>query len=222
MKTVEEKLLATCSNRDFAESAFYSVPRKGGPVEGASIRMAEAAATAMGNINFGIKTYPDDNDKDATRYTVFAIDLESNTRVERTYTRRHFKKIKGSIMQVKDPSQQYELIAADATKRLRACLLNIIPKYLIELGEKKCIHTLETAPVNKEATLESLLLSFGEFEIGRMLIEDKIGKTLEAMTNDDIVILRGTYNILKQGIKTKEELFTVPKIENKGEKNDNK
>jgi hypothetical protein len=46
-----------------AETAFYSYPRGGQTVSGASIRFAEELARCWGNIEYGIKELSRDKDK---------------------------------------------------------------------------------------------------------------------------------------------------------------
>ena len=211
MAVVEQKVYNTCKNKAFAKTAFYSVPRAGGAITGPSIRLAEAIVYALGNISFGITT--NEEEENSTRYTVYAIDLESNTRVERTYVRKHERKVKDKktqqtrIIPIIDPSQQYEIVAADATKRLRACLFNIIPKYLLDFAQETCRQTLLREEQTSPEEVEKIVKAFEEFNITRNQLEVKIEKQLSKVEASDVVLLRGTYNTLKQGIATKDEVF---------------
>ena len=205
MVEVEKELLSLCQNRDFSETAFFSIPRGGRDIEGPSIRLAEAAATAMGNLNFGIDTSLEDDQ--STRFTAYALDLEKNTSVVRSFIRKHEKKIGKKIVKINDPSQIYEVIAADATKRLRACLFAIIPRYLIDKAEEACRLTLKRSEPTKQETIQRILMAFEEYNVSKNDIETKIGKQLEEVTADDVVLLRGSLNAIKQGIASKDDIF---------------
>lgn len=208
MQKVERKLEAICKNPKFAESAYYTIERGNKDITGPSIRMAEAVVYAMGNINYGINSCPDQEEPNATRYTVFAIDLENNTRVERTFVRQHKRKAKGKIWEVKDPQGQYELIAADAAKRLRSCLFNIVPKYLLDIAEDACrMALIETKDEPLETKVEKMLRAFWQFDVSKLDIESRIGKTIDKVTEEDIVLIRGVYNAIKQGFLSKEAAF---------------
>lgn len=207
MGKVEEKLRRICANKAFAESSYYHVKRGKEMILGPSIRLAEAIASCMGNLTYGISSSPGE-DENSSRYTVYALDLETNVRIERSYTRIHLRKVKQNYYRVEDPSQQYELIAADAAKRLRACIFNIVPKYLVDLGEELCKETLRKGPeVNKEEIVGKIIMAFREYDVSQQDIETKIGKQLSELDGNDITILRGTLNTLKQNIMTRDELF---------------
>ena len=213
LKLVEKKLMEICSNKSFAEDSYYIVPRGKEEIEGGSIRLAEAVACCYGNINFGIST-EEKEDGESTDYTVYAIDLESNVRIQRTFNRKHIRKAGGKIYKVTGPQPVYEIVAADAGKRLRACLFNVVPKYLVDLARKKCKQTLaEASHASREEIINRIIVAFKEFNVSKSDLELKIEKQLTAIDANDLTILRGTLNTLKQGIMTRDEIFPKPKGE---------
>ena len=211
LKEVEAKIKKICSSRDFAETAFWTQKRNNKEVTGPSIRLAEAVASAMGNINYGISSHPDEFNKDATSYKVYVLDLETNTRVDRSFIRAHKRKANGKIIKVTDPQSQYELIASDASRRLRACFLNILPGHLVNLAENLCRETLNADNVPHGTIVERIVQSFATHNIVRSEIEEKIGKQLDDLNNEDLEKLRGIVNVLRQGTGTKETFFSRPK-----------
>jgi len=81
MDQVRSVLLHECQRPGFAKTARYAKPVGGNKVVGPSIRFAEAAIRAMGNIAVDPQIVYDDDDKRILNVTV--TDLESNT----TYSR---------------------------------------------------------------------------------------------------------------------------------------
>lgn len=204
MANVETKLMQICSRRNFAEGAFYLIPRGNQKIEGLTIRVAEAVVNAMGNVSYGVTTEPD-KEEDATVYTVYAIDMENNVRVERRFVRKHTRKVKGVYKKVVDPQEQYELIAADASRRLRTCIFNIAPGYLLDMAHEQCKRTLSTK--TDQNIVDKIVVAFQSHNVSRLELETKIGKKLDKATSEDINVLRGTLNALKHKMAKKEELF---------------
>lgn len=205
MEKVKKDLFSLCQNKDFAESSFWQVPRKGKMLEGASIRLAEAAALAMTNIHYGITTALGE-DQNSTTFTVYALDLESNTKVSRTFTRKHERNVKGKIYPIFDPNAVYELIASDSSKRLRVCLFGVIPGYLIDAALEKCKETLRLEK-NKDETVQKIVQAFQEHDVSRTDLEKYLDKQLSEINSNDLMLLRGALNGIKQGITTKEDIF---------------
>lgn len=81
----EATSLATI-NQDVAESCIYSIPRDGKMIAGPSVRLAEIAASAYGNLHIGARVL-DADEKEITAQGV-AWDLERNLRVTLEVKRR--------------------------------------------------------------------------------------------------------------------------------------
>ena len=95
--TVRSKLLQACKRPRFAEVAIYSKPvGNGKTVDGLSIRFAEEAARAMGNLHTSTVVVFDDADRRHVQVTV--TDLENNIArsltlaFEKTVERKYLKK----------------------------------------------------------------------------------------------------------------------------------
>ena len=189
--------LVLCSNKKLAEISGYSIPRKNAKnVEGPSIRLMEAIASEYGNLNYGIKTETDDFDEGLTRYTVFVLDLEKNIRVQRTFSTRHIRYTKKGIIKLTKDQEIYEATANNATRRLRVCLEQIIPKWIVDECFEKCQQlnaSTKLPPTQKEKIIDT----FSKFNVTKLDLETKIGKTLDKATDEDIKKLR----IILNGIK---------------------
>src|SRR5688572_11197600 len=76
MDTVRNKVLKACARPRFAETARYALPRGGKKIEGPSIRFAEEAARALGNVSIDSAVVHDDGERRIIRVTV--TDVEAN------------------------------------------------------------------------------------------------------------------------------------------------
>ena len=195
---VHGNCLKLCENVKLAELAGYSIPRKGSKnVEGPSIRLLEMVAGEFRNLNYGIKTEKDDFDDALTQYTVFALDLEKNLRIQRTFSTRHIRYTKKGTFKLTKDQEIYESVSNQATRRLRVCLEQIIPKWLVNDCYEKCKQVIQSAKLPSPDKNEAIISAFGAYSITKLQIEDKIGKPLEKATPEDVNKLRLILNGIK-------------------------
>src|SRR5690554_4013476 len=136
----EQRILDACKRPDLAQAAVYSYPRGGTKVEGPSIRLAEVLAQNWGNLAFGIKELEQREGESVAM--AYAWDLETNVRQEKVFTVKHIRKAKGQLKKLDDPRDIYELVANNGSRRLRACILGVIPGDIIEAAVQECNRTL--------------------------------------------------------------------------------
>ncbi|ECB9482702.1 hypothetical protein FLR08_15985, partial [Listeria monocytogenes] len=136
----EIRILEACKRLRLAETAIYQYPRGGQKVIGPSIRLAEVLAQNWGNISFGVKEL-ERNDHESTAMA-YAWDAETNTRTEKIFTVPHKRTTKKGTQMVTDERDIYELVANMGSRRLRACLLSVIPGDIVEAAMQQCNETL--------------------------------------------------------------------------------
>ncbi|MBZ9537276.1 hypothetical protein KGR20_24430, partial [Cytobacillus oceanisediminis] len=136
----EQRILDNCKRPALAEQAVYSYPRGGSKVEGPSIRLAEVLAQNWGNLSFGVKELEQRNGESVAM--AYAWDLETNVRQEKIFTVPHSRKAKGKIQKLDDPRDIYELVANQGARRVRACVLSIIPGDIVDKAVEECNRTL--------------------------------------------------------------------------------
>src|SRR5574340_188946 len=136
-----DRILNACQRPSLAEGALYSYARGGTDITGPSIRLAEVAAQQWGNMQFGIREL----DQRAGESTVeaFAWDLETNTRQTKTFQVKHYRHTKKGGYNLSDPRDIYELVANQGARRLRACILGIIPGDIVEMAVDECEKTMK-------------------------------------------------------------------------------
>ncbi|MEN2666010.1 hypothetical protein AAHO55_01620 [Listeria aquatica] len=126
----ENRIKDACKRPALAHSAIYSYPRGGTKVTGPSIRLAEVVAQNWGNMAFGIKELEQKNGESTAM--AYAWDLETNVRQEKIFTVKHQRKANGKIQTLTDPRDIYELVANNGARRLRACVMGIIPEIFLK------------------------------------------------------------------------------------------
>src|SRR5690625_3802818 len=136
----EQRILDACKRPALAETAVYSYPRGGTRVEGPSIRLAEVLAQNWGNVAFGIKELEQKNGESVAM--AYAWDLETNVRQEKVFYVPHLRYTKNGVKKLTDPRDIYEMVANNGARRLRACILGIIPGDIVDKAVEECNRTL--------------------------------------------------------------------------------
>jgi hypothetical protein len=203
---VERKLIQSCKRPKLAEIAIYEYPRGGTKVTGPSIRLAEAAAQAMGNIDFGWTEIQ--RLEDESICTAYAWDIENNIRRTTTFSVPHYRDTKQGKKKLTDDRDIYEMCANQASRRMRGCILQVVPGDLVDLALSECEKTLQAnlGTVQEQAAKWAKLFE-KEYNIKRESIMKYLGSRPETWTQNDIFRLRKLYNALQDNMTTVEEAF---------------
>ncbi|MFL0361416.1 hypothetical protein ACH0BF_00170 [Pseudobacillus sp. 179-B 2D1 NHS] len=203
----EQRILDSCKRPALAQVAMYQYPRGGTKVTGPSIRLAEVLAQNWGNISFGVKELEQRPGESVAM--AYAWDLETNVRQEKTFTVKHSIGTKKGLKQLTDPRDIYEKVANDGSRRLRACILGIIPGDIVDKAIAECEETLRG---NNKGPLKdrvaSALKAFKEqHRVTQDMIEERFGYNAEAFTEYDYLELIKIFNSLKDGMSKVEDWF---------------
>jgi hypothetical protein len=199
------KIINACKRPTLAEQAMYAYPKGGTLVNGPSIRLAEALAQNWGNIQFGIKEVSQANG--ISTVEAFAIDLETNSRKEVTFYVKHERHTKKGVTKLTDPRDIYELIANQGARRLRACILAILPGDVVESSVDQCKKTLESSDVPIADQVRKMVLAFDELGVKVEHLEKRLGHKLDAVIPTEIVTLKTVYKSIKDGFAHREDFF---------------
>jgi len=195
-----DRILAACSRRTLAENALYSFPRGGAEVTGPSIRLAEAIAQSWGNMDNGYIELEQANGE--SKVMAYAWDLETNTRQSKVFTVPHRRDTSSGSKVLTDSRDIYELVANQASRRVRSCILSLIPGDVVDMAVKQCEATLrasmEGVPI--ATRIENMVKAFAEFEVTPEQLRGYIGKNVEAFDENDLVRLQKVYRSIKDGI----------------------
>lgn len=203
----EQRVLDTCTRPALAQVAMYQYPRGGQRVTGPSIRLAEAIAQNWGNLSYGIQELEQREGESVAK--AFCWDLETNVRQEKVFTVKHSMKAKGTIKKLEDPRDIYEKVANDGARRLRSCILGVIPGDIIDKAIHQCTETL--AGNNKGPLKDRIARALKGFKeqhrVTQEMIELKFGYSADSFTEYDYVDLINIANSLKDGMSKVEDWF---------------
>ena len=211
-----QRIKQSCKRPRLAEAALYTYPKGGKDVTGPTIRMAEMMAQNWGNLSFGVIELSQENGE--SQVMSYAWDLETNTRQDKIFTVKHERKkndwATGKAVEVitrlTDPRDIYEMCANQGARRLRACILGVIPGDVIDEALEECEKTLKGSndtPLKDRLT--KLLSAFEKFAVTKEMIEGKFGHNLAATSEQEFISLRKIHRALKDEMGKREDYFRV-------------
>lgn len=205
-RSAMDRILNACTRPSLAEAAVYSYAKGGSSVQGPSIRLAEAIAQNWGNMQFGLRELSQANGESTVQ--TYAWDVETNTRREITFQVPHIRytKSRGNT-RIEDPREIYELVANQGSRRLRACILAVIPGDVTEAAVNQCDVTMNARADTSPEAVAKLVRAFAEYGVSKDQIEKRIQRRLDAIQPAQIVSLRKVYASLKDGMSAPEEWF---------------
>jgi hypothetical protein len=212
---VRERLMRECSRPSFAAVAIYRKPIGQG-IEGPSIRFAEAAIQAMGNLAIDTPAIYDDAEKRILRVTV--SDMETNVthskdvtvlkRVERSKlgqgqfaikTRVNSKGFTVYLVEATD-DEMLNTENALVSKALRTTGLRLVPGWLID----ECMEVIRATRMKTDAqdpdtAKRRLLDAFRAVGVTAEQVREWLGHSADTLTPAELEELRGIYTALKDG-----------------------
>ena len=195
-----DRILSACTRRSLAESAIYSYSRGGTEVSGPSIRLAECIAQNWGNLDFGYIELEQKNGE--SQVMAYAWDLETNTRQSKVFSVPHRRETKKGSYPLTDSRDIYELVANQASRRVRSCILAVIPNDVVEAAVAQCEVTLKSSAAGKaiEDRIAEMVERFAEYGVTTDQLRAYMGKNVEAFNESDVIKLGKVYRSLKDGI----------------------
>lgn len=213
------RIRRACQRPRLAEASEYSYKRGDTIVTGPSIRMAEAIAQNWGNVDvswFEVERRPGESVVLAQ-----AIDLETNSRKSIVFNVRHWRDTKMGGYAITDERDIYELLANQAQRRVRACILAVVPGDVVEEAIEECGRTLKRAAGDKPLAdqIRDMAVAFlNDFGVTREMLETRLQHRLEACTDAELRTLRRVYVSLRDGVMGVAEQFPVTPAEKPREK----
>ena len=211
-KRALDRILNACARPTMAEVAVYEYSRGGSPVTGPTIRVAEMIAQNWGNLQFGIRELEQRHGESTVE--AFAWDLETNTRQSKVFQVPHLRHTRNGTTVLKDPRDIYEMVANQGARRLRACILGVIPGDVVEAATEQCEQTMRTKIDITPKSLKVMLDKFAAYGVTKEQIEARIQRRLDTITPAQFVNLRKIYNSLKDEMSKPEDWF--PKLDAPG------
>lgn len=202
-----DRIMNACTRPTLAEGALYSYSRGGSDVTGPSIRLAEAMAQAWGNMQFGVRELEQRNGESTVE--AFAVDIETNTRQVKVFQVAHERHTKKGAYKLTDPRDIYELVANQGARRLRACILGVIPGDVTEAAVRQCEQTLTANADTSPEGLKKLVTAFESLGVSKEHIERRIQSRIEAIRPAQVVQLKKVYASLRDGMSSPADWFDL-------------
>ncbi|MCS6827080.1 MAG: hypothetical protein NZ553_10745 [Caldilinea sp.] len=200
-----ELIVNDCMRPTLAEQALYSYSRGGQEITGPSIRLAEAMAQRWGNIQYGIRELEQRNGMSVVQ--AYAWDLETGTRREVTFQVPLIRHTKKGSYTLEDPRDIYEMVANMGARRLRACILAVIPRDVSEAAVEQCEATLHAKADTSPEAIKKMLEAFEKFGVTCQQIERRIQRRIEAIQPAQVVSLKKIYMSIRDGISKPQDWF---------------
>jgi len=206
-----DKIMNACQRIGLASVAIYTYARGGTNINGPSIRLAEEVVRDWGNIDCGWCELQRGESESTVR--AYAWDLETNAYNQVTFVvpLQRTKKNRGGsgyvTVPLTDERDIYELLANNAARRMRACILKLIPGDIIEAAVAQCHKTLITQCEITPERIKKMIAAFGEFGVTKAQIEARIQRKLESIAPAQFVKLMEIYNSIKDGMSEPADWF---------------
>lgn len=199
-------------NESVAESCSYALPRGGKTIEGASVRLAEIACAAYGNIRSGARVI--DNDGKTITAQGFCHDLETNNsvtvEVKRSIQQNEYQNGQrtGRMVSMNSDMQVVTGNAACAIA-FRNAVFKVIPSALIQevydRAKDVAKGTEETLPKRRDKAVKY----FTDLRVTEKQLCDVLQvKRIEDVDLEKLSILRGMVTAVKNNETTIAELFS--------------
>ena len=202
-----DRIKNACSRPGLASSALYAYAKGGTQVTGPSIRLAEAIAQQWGNMSFGIRELDQRNGESTV--LAYAWDIETNTRREVTFQVPHTRFTKKGSYKLEDPREIYELVANQGARRLRACILAVIPGDIVEEAVEQCENTLKATADTSPETIKKMVDAFATYQVTKDQLEKRIQRRLDAIQPAQVIALKKIYASLRDGMSVAADWFEV-------------
>lgn len=202
-----DRMLNSFQRPSLAQVSVYQYARGGSDITGLSIRAAEAMAMAWGNMDFGLRELeqvPGESTVEA-----FAWDLETNVRRSITFRVQHYRDTKRGRVKLEDSRDIYEMVANQGSRRVRACILAVIPRDIQEAVMDQVENTMRASFDITPEYLKKWLSAFEKFGVTKEQIEARIQRRIDTITPAQMTGLVNIYNSLKDGIGTVADFFEV-------------
>ena len=217
LSQVRSDVLASCDSPALAEVSQYAYTKGNTEVTGISIRLAEELAGCFNNLDKGWieleRKRGTGSQPGESVVQAYCWDMQRNVKAKRTFTVRHFRDTKKGGYILNDEREIYELLANQAARRLRACILEIIPKFIQEEALGRCEETLKksTGPIADK--IKAMVEAFAKLDVTKEMIEKRFGHSVESTSETEYLSMKKIYNSICDKYATTAEFFSDKKEE---------
>lgn len=212
-----DRIKSAFSRQKLAQASTYIYTRGGQNVTGASIRAAEAIAQAWGNVQFGFREIERGVDKGVgySEVEAYAWDIESNTKRALQFRVNHIRNTRQGTKPLTDERDIYEAVASQAQRRVRACIIAVIPGDVFDEALEVARQTVEANFAITPDYLKKLLAALEKYGVSKHQVERKFGRSFEALQPGNIIQIVNIMQSIKDGMGTPIDYFPAVDEEEK-------
>jgi hypothetical protein len=207
-----DRILNAFTRPKLAEKAQYQFARGGSDILGPSIRAAEAIAQQWGNMEQGFRELSRGLDQTGVPFSeveAFCWDLQSRTSKRLQFIVRHWRDTKKGGYKLTDERDIYELIANQAQRRVRACILAMIPGDVVDAAMDQAAVTLKTSADCSAEAMAKMVVAFEPFGVSKEHIEKRIQRRLDTIQPAQVVALKRIYASLRDDMSKPDDWFEI-------------
>jgi hypothetical protein len=183
-----------------AERAFFRFPRGGQTVSGKSVHLARELARCWGNIVYGVKELSRDDAHGQSEMMAYAWDIETNARNETVFIVPHLRDKRGGPERLVDMRDIYENNANNGARRLRECILGVLPPWYVEEAADRCMTTLKDGggkPLVQR--IADCIAKFEAIGVTKGQLEQRTGRKAADLTAEDVAQLGVIFKSIQRG-----------------------
>jgi hypothetical protein len=143
----------------------------------------------------------------------YAWDLETNVKRTTVFQVAHKRDTRQGSRKLTDERDIYELVANMGARRLRACILNVIPGDIVEEAVNECNRTMSgrsNEPIKDR--LRKMLNAFSSISVDAAMIERYLEHPLDNINEEELNNLRAIFTTIKDGQAKREDYFEMNKL----------
>jgi hypothetical protein len=159
----------------------------------------------VGQHPFGIRELEQRNGESTVE--AYAWDVETNTRQVKAFQVQHKRHTKQGSYALTDPRDIYEMVANQGARRLRACILGVIPGDVIDAAVRQCEVTLKSKMDITPDFIQSVVEAFAPFGVTKEQLEKRIQRRMDTLTPPCGDAAQEDPNSLKEGMSTPADWF---------------
>lgn len=205
-----DRILNACTRPTLAEKSTYEYSRGGSDVTGPSIRLAETISQEWGNFESGFREVGRGIEPDGVGYSdvlAYAIDLQTRATKRISFRVRHWRDTKKGGYALKDERDVYELMANMASRRLRNCILSVIPGDVVEAAMQQCQATLKSNVQVTPEIIAQMLERFAALGVSKAQIEKRVQRRVESITAGQLIQLKRIHTSISDDMSRPEDWF---------------
>lgn len=205
-----DRILNAFTRPTLAEKAEYQFARGGSDIAGPSIRAAEAIAQQWGNMEQGFRELSRSTDERGVPFSeveAFCVDLQGRTSKRLQFIVKHWRDTRQGGYQLKDERDIYELMANQAQRRVRACILAMIPGDVVEAAMSQVEVTLKASADTSPEAMARMVEAFKPWGVTKDHIEKKIQRRIDAIQPAQVITLKRIYASLRDDMSKPEDWF---------------